>query len=281
MRFSRHINHDDQNSSNVKSIENFSFSNCRNLNEITFCEDSELVSIDSNAFSSSQIQKFSIPSKVKDLREGWCNNLPFLSKISVSPKNNRFLCLGEKILLGKTDVNCEVYDILVFACRDLQQISIPSFVRIIGPYALNLCSCIEKVDFSEDSKLQSIEKNAFSYSSIKSICLPSTVESICDSSFCFCRNLSEVNFCDDSELRRIEKNSFFGSNLRRLHFPAKLETLSKSWCCSTPNLTSISISEFNKNFAFLDESNKIVYGRSEESKGKYDSIFLPVVMSKK
>lgn len=65
----------------------------------------------------------------------------------------------DKFILGKTDLNSNVYDVLFYARRNIKTTTIPPFVKIISPYSF--CeSAIEKV--SIHPHLTHICKCAFS-----------------------------------------------------------------------------------------------------------------------
>ena len=89
-----------------------------------------------------------------------------LQKIDVSEGNPIFKSY-DNFILGKLSVDKQDYDVLIFAERDIKNATIPSFIKIIGPYAFNFCTNLEKVEISNDSELEIIEKYAFSKSSKK------------------------------------------------------------------------------------------------------------------
>lgn len=60
-----------------------------------------------------------------------------------------------KYLLGKSDPNNDEFDILLFASRDIEKISIPSNIRIISSYAFNYCLSLKKVEIPLNSNLES------------------------------------------------------------------------------------------------------------------------------
>lgn len=93
-----------------------------------------------------------------------------LNDIKASPKNKSFYYLDNKLLIGKSDPMSEIYDVLLFARRDIEKAVIPSFIKKIGKYAFNCCNKLKEVKFTKDSQLEVIEEGAFSYSSFRKIC---------------------------------------------------------------------------------------------------------------
>lgn len=147
----------------VTSIGENAFSFCRQLEVIEIHNDSKLHMIDKNAFSYSAIKNIKIPSELVDLREGWCDTTKCLTKISVSSKNTRYCSFDDKMIIGKSSIEQSNYDCLVFCVRDIKQIKIPNFIEHICTFSFNKCKKLEIVEFSDDSKLQTIDKDAFSH----------------------------------------------------------------------------------------------------------------------
>ena len=106
---------------------------------------------------------------MKELKEGWCINANDLTKIIISPSNGQFKFIDDKYLIGKSDPNKDEFDTLLFASRDIKEISIPSNIKIISSYAFDRHKNITKVDISPNSNLQTIESDAFSFSTIEEI----------------------------------------------------------------------------------------------------------------
>ena len=96
-----------------------------------FPKNSKLSSIGRNSFSLSYIQSLSIPSTVQKLEEGWCCQTQFLKQILISPKNEHFKYLDEnrKIIVGKSNSKSEIFDVLIFACIDIEKVFIPSTIK--------------------------------------------------------------------------------------------------------------------------------------------------------
>ena len=130
-----------------------------------------------------------------DLKEGWCHYTQNLTKISVSPKNPRYCCIDDEMIVGKTNIEQSNYDCLVFCVRNIKHIKLPNFIEHICPSSFCHCNQIKYIEISNESKLQTIGKGAFFYSTIKSISIPSSVTFIGENAFDYCIQIQiiEIN----------------------------------------------------------------------------------------
>ena len=263
----------------VKVIRYKTFWWCRNLIEVDFPADSELSVIEKDAFTHSSLSKLTIPSSVVELRDGWCNDLSDLVSVGLSSDNERFRYLDDdrKVIIGKSEKTSADFDAVVFACRDVEKVTIPSSVRLIDSHALSKCDKMEEIEFGENSCLMSVGVSAFSYSSIVEIVVPKSVKKIQSNTFYRCNNLEKVSFSSNSELISIDKNAFFGSALRNLSIPSSVQYLIDGWCNDTPNLINVYLSSENKHYKYLDEDQKVIIGKSKinenESKSEFEFEF--------
>lgn len=140
----------------------------------------------------SGIEKIYFPASLKDLKEGWCQCK--LKKIIVSPKNEKFIFKEDKYLIGKSDEKVDEYDNLLFASRAIEEISIPSNIKIISSHAFAKCSHLKKVEIQKNSNLQTIGAKAFSNTIIEKIFIPPKTSKICGDSFYNCNKLEKVEF---------------------------------------------------------------------------------------
>lgn len=184
----------------IKSIESNAFKGSKNIISIHFPNDSEIQSIDKDAFVESSIQSIAIPESVSDLKEGWCHGTPKLIKVLLAPTNKNFSYIDNKMIIGKNDPKSDNYDILMFVRRDIQRITIPSFIKQIG-------AC------------------PFSQSLINEVFIPSQVMKIDKDAFAFCNELKKVEIPDDSQLRTIDKSAFEGCTIENKSVPKKFEYL--------------------------------------------------------
>ena len=262
----------------IKQIKSSAFSECKKLNEIEFSENSELYSIEENAFAFLKIRSFFIPSHVEELKDNWCNHLHYLSKIKISSENQNFKYLDEKcqIVVGKSDKKKDdVYDIVIIASRDIEEVFIPSYIKQISSSSFANCYMLKKVDFSIASKLVLIGKSAFFRDSIYEIKIPKSVKTIGKKSFMDTINLKKIEFDIDSELVLIENHSFTGSKIERIFIPSHVKLICKFAFSSCSDLEVVEFGE-NSELVEIGESafsytkiKKIVIPKSVKSIGEF------------
>lgn len=202
-----------------KKIGDFTFSDCENLNQIDIPIDSEISEFGLNSLTNTDIKSLYIPSKVVEFKSEWCDNISSLTKITVSPKNKNFIYYDNCFLIGKSNPLDSCYDVLIIARRDVKVPIIPSFIKKI---AFNYCEKLETVIFNKDSKLEVIEENAFSCSSIQRVKLPSSLKEIKCYGFDECNHLKKVEFEENCQLRTIEYYAFHNDPITSLVFPPHL-----------------------------------------------------------
>lgn len=179
----------------VTKIGKSAFSFCEKLESIQFDNASNLSTFENNLLFRSSIKDLEIPPNIEILNDGWCNCTEKLCNISISQKNNQFTFLeNERIIVGKSEPSQNCFDVIEFACRDISQILIPSTIKKISPFAFFECFNLNKVEFSDDSKLVSIGNNAFAFSNVYGIKIPKKVENINEKAFQGCLKLISIEF---------------------------------------------------------------------------------------
>ncbi|KAK8887212.1 hypothetical protein M9Y10_038250 [Tritrichomonas musculus] len=244
----------------IRQINESAFSDCNQLSTINILEDAELETIDKYAFSETSLNSLNFSSHLRELKDEWCGEVSGLNNINISPNNPYFSYLGgqNKIIVGKSDLNSEIYETIVFACRDITQAFIPYFVKCIGVSSFYRCKSIEKVEFSENSEINIIGKSSFSESSIKSILIPASVTRICERAFFDCPELKKIEFHDNSNLSIIEKDAFSHSPIERIIIPAQVNYIKEGTFLECSNLKTIEfLSDFVsiEAFTFLDDQS--------------------------
>ena len=69
-----------------------------------------------------------------------------LSIIHVSPDNPRYSAYdGNKLIIGKSSIENNDYDVLVLGIRIIKTLSIPSFIKHIGHSAFESCTLLRYV----------------------------------------------------------------------------------------------------------------------------------------
>lgn len=226
--------------SHVKRIESNAFYFCENLKNVNFFENSELYSIAKDAFFGSSIESIEIPSSVEILEEGWCNEIFNLNHVFISPDNQLFLNLDNKIVIGKGIKNIfEVYDQIVFARRDIKEVVVPSFIKYINSFAFFACEKLKTLKFPKKSELYLIGKYAFSCSSIERIRIPKCTKIIDEFAFSSCNNLKKIEFPNHSKLRKISNEAFSYSSLPSIIIPSHVKSIGNNAFIYCENLKSI------------------------------------------
>ena len=129
-----------------------------NCDEIEFADDIKVSSFNKNIFRNADfLQYFNIPQYVNTLEDGWCKGLKSLKSISISPKNANFLCVNEKMIVGKSDQNKEIFDVICVSRFNFEKVTIPSNVTYICQSAFESCQNLRFIEFAENSKLRYID----------------------------------------------------------------------------------------------------------------------------
>ena len=155
-------------------------------------------SIDTDLSFCSSVESVEIPSSLTELQKGWCKNAEKLNNIKINSSNPKYSLFEGKLIVGKTSKENENFDVLVFCVRNAETITIPNFIETIEPYSFGYCQFLFEIKIQDESKLRTIEKNAFSYSNIKSITIP---PSLIDLEEGWCKNALYLN-----EFKVSEKN---------------------------------------------------------------------------
>lgn len=103
------------------------------------------------------------------------------------------------------NLNSDIFDVLVFANRNLERCTIPSFIKIIGQNTFQYSTKLQFVEFLQDSKLEIIEENAFSNTPINNISIPSSVTQIKQYAFSYCNCLKNIELPNNYSYKTIEK----------------------------------------------------------------------------
>ncbi|KAK8871513.1 hypothetical protein M9Y10_007242 [Tritrichomonas musculus] len=213
---------------------------------IEFSTNSKVSIFEKLAFQYSGLESLSIPSSVIDMQKGWCGYSWNLTKINVMPNNPRYKLYENKYIIGKTSIEQENFDILVFSVRDIKVAKIPNFIEIIDQYAFSGCKYLSKVEIESDSKLRIIDENAFSFSAIKSIIFPSKLTHIGESAFESCKLLNRIEFRKDSELQFIGDCAFKETSIEKITIPVQLKIINSYAFYNCSNLHKFVITEKSK-----------------------------------
>ena len=183
----------------MKIVKDYCFDKHEKLKSVIFPENSELENIDHCVFSECSIKKLVLPKSLKSFEEDCFQYIKNLTEIKISPENKYYSLLDNTYLLGKSDKESDVFDVLCFATRDIEKAVIPSYIKVINNYAFQNCSQLRSLIFKPKSLLEKI--CIFTFSDIpgqEKIVIPPLVTYLGDFSFCGVENLKTIEFLGKS-----------------------------------------------------------------------------------
>ena len=225
---------------------------------------SNIIRIEDYAFINSNVKSVIIPDTTTNL-----GMFAFSSSFNLS-----------NVIIGKKLNSISAY--AFNNCLNLQDIIIPNNIISIDNNAFE-GSNLSNISFESNSKLLSIDDNAFARTSIKRINIPKTVVSIGNNAFYYTPFLAELSFEDGSNLYEIGSNAFaktydltvinFPSNLaiigdyafaesslsESITLPNNLEKLGVGVFASCDNLSYIYVENENKHYTDIDG---VVYSKN-------------------
>ena len=192
------------------SIGEEAFITCTKLEKVTFNEGLEIIS--PKCFKGcSQLSDVTLPSTLKKLGGSAFLNCNKNLTLQFAPGSN--LSIDNQYLITDKE------NTTLFQCASTSEsIKIPSSIIVIDASSFSSITTIETITFEENSKLISINKNAFeSCTNLKTIDLPSSIQSIEKNAFLMCTSLGSVTF--GSSLKTIREYAFSGcSNITSVVF---------------------------------------------------------------
>lgn len=105
----------------------------------------------------------------------------------------------KKMILSKSNINSDVFDVVNFVSKDCTEITIPSNIKLIGA-------------------------DSFAYCNIDTIFIPKSVTRICEMAFNDC-NASSIVFEKDSDLQIIDYGAFDTYSIKYFNLPGKIKYL--------------------------------------------------------
>lgn len=229
------------------------FSYCHLIESIEIQENSELKTIEKFAFFQSSIESLTIPQSLVDLRSSWPSNTLRLKSVNVHPNNQRYMKYGDNLIIGKSSIENDGYDVLIFCNRNAKKVTIPNFIRTIDNCAFQFCSSLRSVEIQDDSQLCEIGKESFAYTAIESFTIPSHLTKIGERAFNRCIRLQKIDIQSNSVLR-IDDSAFCCSSIDSLIIPPNLTEIGSDAFYKCKNLHIIEISEDSKSLHIDDEA---------------------------
>ena len=183
----------------VTRIKEWSFDHHDKLKTVRFSTNSELKCIDNFAFNYSSIECLSLPTSVEQIGDLCFSNARNLRKVEISPENKFFNLFDDKCVVKESRRGSGAFDVIVFAVRDIESISIPPRIKVITDCAFQHCERLVTVNFESNSSLESIKQEAFSHiSGPERLVLSPSLKETDYSSFSFIKNMQSIEFLGKS-----------------------------------------------------------------------------------
>ncbi|KXU01362.1 Cell surface protein [Streptococcus constellatus] len=154
-------------------------------------------------------------------------------------------------------------------------ITVPVGVKTIQKNAFR-GSKAKTVQFAENSELEKIGDNAFSFSELEQLTLPASLEYIGTRAFDFSQNLKKLEFAAGSKLELISHEAFSNlSSLEKLTLPKYLKTLGSNPFRFSTSLKSVNVEDGNEAFASIDgvlfskDKKQLIYYPSQKAEESY------------
>lgn len=266
------------------------FYKCEKLEKLEFIGNSQLQEIEARAFKWSYIKSLTIPPSFVEFKDNWGEDVPCLNEITFLGNNSRYKWHEDKLLLGKSDPNSDKFNVIVFACRDIKNVSIPSSIIRIAPYAFcrtqiktitipsgikeicegafSRCNCMENFIFEKHSNFQEISKFTFFFTKyITRITIPSRVTKINMGAFSSCEKLARIDIPYNSKLQEIDEDAFHQCPIRYIYIPPHVTKIHKY---AFSNCTKIKLVEINEK-SELKSINLELFKNSKKAEFKIPS----------
>lgn len=211
--------------SKVTTLQNCTFNTCEKLKSVTFAPNSQLEKIEDNAISYCPIECITIPQKVTTIEDSWFISLTKVKKFSISPENANFSVYNDQIMVRKTDPKSDIFDIFMMSIRNIEKVIVPSYIKRISSSCFADCCSLESIEFSNDSKIESIGSRAFYRCPIRSFVIPSSVVDLGEGILSDCKRLKFVEFQSNSKLCSIRNNAFYNSVFKGIIVPSSVNCI--------------------------------------------------------
>ena len=260
----------------VTTIGTEAFYLSKNLQTVIFGENSQLESIEDQAFYNCRLQTINLPNTVKNIGNEAFYNCLRLQRIEIPSSvisigdyafwsceslecnvkdglnyignpDNKYLYLVDRassyITSATIDNGCKFIGSSAFwNCEILESITIPSSVTSIGRGAFDECYSLKTVEIANG--VTSIGERAFwNCSSLESIEIPSSVKSIGEWAFRDCDILKSVTFGANSKLETIGDEAFRNCpGLETIEIPYSVTNIGRYAFSGCYNLREVEIS---------------------------------------
>ena len=191
--------------SSVKTIGNYAFESCANLELVYIDTASNLDSIGNSSFiNCTSLTNINLgnATMLKTLSESAFKNCSALKEINL-PDSIEIMALGS-----------------FRDCVSLEHISLPASLTTDGGFLFSGCTSLSSIDLLKATQLEVLYNNTFAGTNILSIIIPSNIKEICWQLFYDCKTLENVFFLGDSSLESIQGQCFMNcSRLENIVIP--------------------------------------------------------------
>ena len=137
---------------------------------------------------------------------------------------------------------------------DINSITIPNSVEIIGERVFEFCESLTSITIPDSVK--EIGEGAFAYSGIKSIIIPNGVLTIKKNAFALCESLISITIPDS--VKEIGESVFLGSGITSITIPKGVTKIGKDAFNSCDSLSSIVVEDGNLIYDSRNDCNAII-----------------------
>ena len=217
------------NISNVSKLDDYAFSGCKKLKDITY-SDTNLTSIGNYAFRSCEsIESFTIPAKLTKLGTYVFDGCKSLSSVTFAEgfkltKLDNYL-FNNCVSLTSIEIPSSVTTLgnSVFAKTGITKFIAPEKLKTLGTYDFDGCVSLKTVDLS-NSAITSLSNYSFrNCTELTSVLLPNALTYVGSFAFNSCEKLTSIDLPD--KVVTIGNNAFAKSGLIEIELPTSLAKL--------------------------------------------------------
>lgn len=225
--------------SSLESIGTGAFQDSKNLQSISFPEDSLLNKIGSSTFASCNLNgELKLPKNLSTMLDSAFYDNPNIRKVDFS-ESVKLTTIPSKAFEKSQSLeeiifptNLQTISDLAFHESGLQKVTIPKTVTSIGNYAFQSCQNMTSLVFEESKENLTLTLGQYAFSgcsSLRSLILNRSME-VGSSCFTGCASLEELTIADDSSKEiSIKDNAFSGLiHLSRVTFGSSLKEIGTS-----------------------------------------------------
>jgi hypothetical protein len=128
----------------------------------------------------------------------------------------------------------------LFEHTQIEEITIPDAVTLIGARAFREVKSLQKVNFSPNSRLYKLGTRAFAGTSILELILPASLVQFEPFVFEDCANLRVLGFAAGSRVERLDSGHFRGTKVTKLILPI-MQNYGPRMLSGLPSLTEVEL----------------------------------------